>query len=122
MSFISVACGGAIGAMCRYAMSLMPIKTYFPLITLMTNVLGALLIGFIVGIVSNRNDISKNAELFWKTGLCGGFTTFSTFSLETLTLLEDKSYVTGGSYIVLSIICCLIGLACGRKLALIIQG
>lgn len=122
MSFISVACGGAIGAMCRYAMSLMPIKTYFPLITLMTNVLGALLIGFIVGIVSNRNDISKNAELFWKTGLCGGFTTFSTFSLETLTLLEDKSYVAGSSYIVLSIICCLIGLACGRKLALIIQG
>ena len=82
MSFVFVALGGAIGAVARYAISLIPVKSQFPILTLVTNILGAVLIGFIVGMTDKKADVSQNTVLFWKTGICGGFTTFSTFSLE----------------------------------------
>ena len=71
MNFLFVALGGAVGAMTRYAISLIPLKTEFPFLTLITNVIGAILIGFIVGITSARDGVSKNMVLFWKTGVCG---------------------------------------------------
>ncbi|MDE7478078.1 MAG: fluoride efflux transporter CrcB [Lachnospiraceae bacterium] len=117
MEFLWVALGGAVGAMGRYAISLLPSKTAFPILTLFTNIFGAILIGFVVGIVSTRKEVSQNAVLFWKTGVCGGFTTFSTFSLEACGLFENKSYIQGGMYIVFSVICCILGVICGKKLA-----
>ena len=117
--FIWVAFGGALGAVCRYAISLIPVKTTFPILTLVTNLIGAVLIGFIVGIVSSKQDVSANRVLFWKTGVCGGFTTFSTFSLEALTLFENKAYVSGGIYIVLSVFGCIAGVFIGKKLAML---
>ncbi|MDE5764105.1 MAG: fluoride efflux transporter CrcB [Ruminococcus sp.] len=119
MSFLYVALGGAIGAMGRYAISLIPVKTDFPVLTLLTNIAGAVIIGFIAGIVSEKNDISANAVLFWKTGICGGFTTFSTFSLEAFTMFENKSFLSGGFYIILSIAGCIIGVWSGRKLSML---
>ena len=116
--FIWVAFGGALGAVCRYAISLIPVKTTFPILTLVTNLIGAVLIGFIVGIVSSKQGVSANRVLFWKTGVCGGFTTFSTFSLEALTLFESKAYVSGGIYIVLSVFGCIAGVFIGKKLAM----
>ena len=121
MSFVFVALGGAIGAIGRYAISLIPVKTEFPILTLITNILGAILIGFIVGVVSNRDDVSQNTILFWKTGVCGGFTTFSTFSLEAFNLFEKKSYLAGGAYVILSVTFCILGVLCGRKLAMLMQ-
>ena len=82
MSFFFVALGGTIGAVARYAVSLIPVKTQFPVLTLATDLIGAILIGFIVGIADKKEEVSPNTVLFWKTGVCGGFTTFSTFSLE----------------------------------------
>ena len=64
MNFLFVALGGAVGAMARYAISLIPLKTEFPFLTLITNVIGAILIGFIVGITSARDGVSKNMVLF----------------------------------------------------------
>lgn len=119
MGFFWVALGGAVGAMGRYAISLIPSKTAFPFLTLVTNIMGAILIGFVVGIVSAREDISQNNILFWKTGVCGGFTTFSTFSLEVYGLFENKLYVQGGLYVVLSVSFCVLGVICGKKLALL---
>lgn len=120
MNFLSVALGGAIGAMGRYAISLIPIKTEFPILTLITNIVGAVIIGFIVGIVSEKNDVSPNWVLFWKTGVCGGFTTFSTFSLEAVTLFENKSFLLGGLYIMLSVIGCIIGVWSGKRLSMFV--
>ena len=117
--FIWVAFGGALGAVCRYAISLIPVKTTFPILTLVTNLIGAVLIGFIVGIVSSKQDVSANRVLFWKTGVCGGFTTFSTFSLEAFTLFENKAYVSGGIYIALSVLGCIAGVFIGKKLAML---
>lgn len=117
MNFLFVAMGGALGAAGRYAISLIPIKTAFPLLTLVTNIAGAILIGFIAGVVSSNDNVSPNTVLFWKTGVCGGFTTFSTFSLETYSLFENKEYLQGSLYVVLSVVCCLAGIFLGKKLS-----
>ncbi|MCR5545246.1 MAG: fluoride efflux transporter CrcB [Lachnospiraceae bacterium] len=122
MNFLFVGLGGAVGAIGRYAISLIPVKSEFPVLTLMTNVLGAVLIGFVVGVASSRDDISQNTVLFLKTGVCGGFTTFSTFSLEAYNLLEEKHYFLGGSYMALSVLCCVVGVIFGKKLAQYVVG
>jgi CrcB protein len=117
MNFLSVALGGAIGALARYAISLLPVRTEFPILTLITNIAGAVIIGFVVGVAGSKNELSENATLFWKTGVCGGFTTFSTFSLEAINLLESRQYWIGGVYMALSLGCCLTGVIIGRRLA-----
>lgn len=73
-----------------------------------------------MGLVSNREDMSPDTVLFWKTGVCGGFTTFSTFSLEALTLFEGKAYAAGCAYVGLSVVCCLVGVVCGRRLGVLV--
>lgn len=119
MEFLFVALGGAAGAVSRYAISLIPVKSGFPILTLMTNIIGAVLIGFIAGIAGSK--ISKNTILFWKTGVCGGFTTFSTFSLEAYNLFDNGKYVIGGLYVLLNCCGCILGVLCGRKLSAFIR-
>lgn len=120
MNFLWVALGGAVGAVGRYAVSLLPLKTAFPWLTFLTNVLGAVLIGFIAGAVSGREEVPPSAVLFWKTGVCGGFTTFSTFSLEACDLFEKGAYGVGAAYVTASLLCCLAGVFCGKRLALLL--
>lgn len=112
-----VALGGAIGASLRYLLSLVTIKSSFPFMTFITNIIGALIIGFVVGLYA-KNNISTVQQLFLKTGVCGGFTTFSTFSLESLILLEKGQYVIAIVYIIASILCCIIGVLLGKYLSL----
>ncbi len=112
MSFLFVAMGGGIGAMLRYAISLLPCRSNFPFLTLITNLLGAFAIGCVVG-VAERKPISSNLILFFKTGICGGFTTFSTFSLEAYTLFKNGYTVLSLIYIVTSVILCFIGIGIG---------
>ena len=83
----------------------------------MTNILGAMAIGFIAGLLGTRDDLSPNVALFWKTGVCGGFTTFSTFSLEAWQLLEKGNYLLSALYALLSVVCCVAGVWIGRKLS-----
>lgn len=122
MSILFVALGGALGASGRYAISLIPVKASFPFLTLITNILGAILIGFVVGAFAGKENASPNAVLFWKTGVCGGFTTFSTFSLEALSLIENGSYLLGGLYAALSVVCCVLGVILGRYISSLIIG
>jgi CrcB protein len=110
--FIFVGLGGAVGAMLRYAISLVPYKHTFPLPTLIINIIGALLIGYIAGLAIKK-DMPQSMILFLKTGLCGGFTTFSTFSLEAYELLKAGNYVQTVLYILLSVIGCVIGVMSG---------
>lgn len=114
--FVCVGIGGAVGAMLRYAISLIPYKGGFPVLTLITNILGALAIGVIAG-AAVRKGLPQNAVLFLKTGVCGGFTTFSTFSLEAYNLLKQGHYKTAFLYIILSVVCCLAGVAAGMYAA-----
>lgn len=114
MDFLTVGMGGALGAMLRYAISLIPNKTDFPIFTLLTNFLGAFLIGIVIGL-TEKKDLSEKSILFWKTGVCGGFTTFSTFSLEAVTLIENGHTCMGIIYIVFSVALCLLGVVIGKK-------
>ena len=104
MNFLCVALGGALGALGRYAVSMLPVKTEFPFLTLITNILGAVLIGFIAGMAGTKENISPNTVLFWKTGVCGGFTTFSTFALETFDLIQAGNTAQAILYVVLSLV------------------
>lgn len=116
MEFIFVGLGGAAGAMLRYAISLIPFKGSFPIATLATNLIGALLIGVIVG-VAVKKGWSENTQLFLKTGLCGGFTTFSTFSLESYNLFQAHQPWLATLYMVLSVGLCLLGVFSGMAIA-----
>lgn len=114
MNFVYVGVGGAIGSMFRYAVSLLPIPGNFPFATLIVNFLGAIIIGILSELQIDK--ISPQANLLWKTGFCGGFTTFSTFSLEAFGLLEKGATGLGIFYIGISLIGCLTGILIGRLL------
>lgn len=116
IKILMVAAGGAAGAVGRYLISLIPVRTAFPILTLITNLLGALLIGFAAG-CSEVRGMHENWLLFWKTGVCGGFTTFSAFSLEALNLFQKNSYVIGALYVLLSVVLCISGVMLGCQAA-----
>lgn len=115
LKFLMVGLGGAIGAMLRYAINCIPYKGTFPVLTLITNFTGAVLIGAIVGLASQKK-VSDNTQLFLKTGICGGYTTFSTFSLETFQLFQGSQYLQGILYLILSVVGCLAGVWIGTLL------
>lgn len=106
---VFVGCGGALGAVSRYLMGLIPLKhsSGFPLITLLVNVIGAFCIGLIFAAFGNDPDINPRLILFLKVGICGGFTTFSTFSLESVQLLQNGKAAVGITYMLLSVLLCL---------------
>lgn len=110
MNWITVGLGAALGAMGRYGLSRLPFTTAFPLATFFTNVLGAFLIGIIV---SQEGNMSPRTSLLLKTGFCGGFTTFSTFSLESLNLLRSGQLGVGLLYMGTSLLACLLGVVVG---------
>lgn len=113
--FLWIGLGGAIGSIFRYTLSLLPIKSSFPILTLITNLLGAFIIGVVVGLFE-KQYLSSQIHLFLKTGLCGGFTTFSTFSLETLTLLENDMIFIAIVYALISVVGCIVGVYLGKMI------
>ena len=117
IAILSVAFGGACGATLRYLVSQIPLlQATFPWATFAVNLVGALLIGFIVGLAPGR--LSPNALICLKTGFCGGLTTFSTFSLEALTMFEKGRILPASIYILASVILCIFGVFAGRAIAM----
>ena len=101
---LCVGAGGFCGAIARYLLGLLPYQGQFPLITFVINFTGAVAIGAVVEAASIRPGmLPPNAVLFLKTGLCGGFTTFSTFALETTGLLQSGRYLPAALYVLLSL-------------------
>jgi len=115
MSFLFVALGGALGAMARYAISLIPVKTGFPVLTLITNIIGAVIIGMVIS-YADKTGMRPEKLLLLKTGFCGGLTTFSTFSHETFKLIENGSLLLAGSYVILSVACSIVGVYLGLRM------
>lgn len=106
LNCLVVALGGGIGACLRYLIGLIPLKEpfTFPVKTLFINILGCFVIGLIVAIAAKTTSLSPRTVLFIKTGLCGGFTTFSTFALETETLLKTGHIGLAVLYVALSVV------------------
>ncbi|MCH8499477.1 MAG: fluoride efflux transporter CrcB [Marinobacter sp.] len=116
-----VALGSGLGSMSRYGLQLwLPASEgALPLATLTVNVLGSFLIGLIAAIQlpSRHLMASVQARQFLMTGFCGGFTTFSVFSLETLRLLEANAWPMAALNIGSTLLLCLAGVAMGYGLA-----
>lgn len=106
MSILAVGAGGFLGSVFRYLISLIPVSeaTVFPIKTFIINIIGCILIGAIAVSVSKNVEMSPQMLLFLKVGLCGGFTTFSTFALETANLMKAGHMGAALLYVVLSVL------------------
>jgi CrcB protein len=108
-SFLLVFLGGGFGSAIRYGIArlLNPYVLTFPYATLVSNVMACFLLGLVVGLADSKQLIGSNARLFWTVGFCGGFSTFSTFSQETLNLLNAPQQLLSILYVILSVTLCL---------------
>lgn len=113
---LAVGAGGFIGSVFRYliGLALFLNKWDIPLHTLAVNVIGAVIIGMIVKSAESYEAVNETAVLLLKVGVCGGFTTFSTFSLESLELLQSGKWLLFGAYVAASLVLCIGGVFAGR--------
>ena len=117
INIICVGCGGFLGAISRYIISIYTSKQFLfkiPLGTLIVNVLGGFLIGLIMELTIKNNFISPQLKLFLTTGIMGGLTTFSTFSYETIVLIKEGNILLAILNILLNLILSLLGVVVGN--------
>jgi CrcB protein len=116
-SFLLVGAGGAIGAMARFGFASFVGRLWpmgFPLATLLINMIGSVAMGIFIGLMARfLPPWQGDARLFVAVGILGGFTTFSTFSLDTVALIERGELLQASAYVLLSVVLCLIGLYLG---------
>jgi len=103
-NFLLVGLGGALGSMMRYAVALLINSKYFPYATLAVNIIGCFVIGLVFAISIKDELFLNNWKLFLATGICGGFTTFSAFSLENMGLLQSGKAGLAAVYILTSVV------------------
>lgn len=113
MDVFLVAVGGAIGSVARYACSGLAARAFgesFPWGTIIVNVLGSFVIGLVAAFAApeGRLFLTANTRLFLMFGICGGFTTFSSFSLQTLNLMRDGAWLWAGANVVSSVVLCVL--------------
>ena len=109
MNFLMVGTGGFLGACLRFFLSRrLSALSVFPFGTLLSNILAAFLIGLIIGFERELTALSPNAKLFLTTGLLGGLSTFSTFSLETVQYLETGKFLVAAGNVAFNVGLCLL--------------
>src|SRR6516162_5281529 len=122
LTYFWVAVGGAIGSIARLWLSVhvaLLTGLAFPWGTILVNIIGSLVIGFVAALTgpNGRVVVPVEAQAFVMVGLCGGFTTFSAFSLQTLELARSGRLVDAGANIILSVVLCLTAVVLGHWLA-----
>ena len=129
MSFVTclyVIVGGALGSLARYAVSVwaLPVSRDLPWGTIGINIAGSFIIGFFgtLTLAQGRYPVAENIRMFAMVGFCGGFTTFSSFSLQTLDLIRSGAMLRAGANIVLSVALCVAAVALGHFIAAQING
>ena len=112
-----VGAGGAIGAIGRYLIGLLPMnpENGFPVKTFLINVIGCFIIG-IIAALADKNAVNPNLVLLIKVGICGGFTTFSSFALETEGLIAKGSTGVALMYVIQSIVCGVLAVFAAEKM------
>jgi fluoride exporter len=123
MSYLWVTVGSALGGVLRYAISRLmlsfDVSIGFPIGTVLINVIGSFVIGYFgtLTLHSGKYPVSDNVRLFVMVGICGGFTTFSSFSLQTFELVRSGMWGRALANIALSVVLCLTAVAAGHRLA-----
>jgi CrcB protein len=119
--YLWIALGSAIGGIARYALTkfMLPSSAHFPVSTVLINVLGSFIIGFFgtLTITGGRFAVPENIRMFVMVGICGGFTTFSSFSLQTFDLMRSGMWGKALLNIGLSVALCLLGVGMGHAIA-----
>lgn len=123
LNCIAVGLGGFAGAVCRYWMSGLDLgaRSGFPLPTLLINLIGSFVIGFLAE-GAQRNHWNPYMVLFFKVGVCGGFTTFSTFALESADLLAGHQGLLAAAYMGASLVLCVGGVFLGKLVSGLVFG
>ena len=115
-NLLLVGFGGGIGSVLRYGTALLMNIKLFPYATLAVNIIGSFIIGIVFAMSIKDEGLSNNWKLFLATGICGGFTTFSAFSLENMGLLQSGKYGMAITFISLSVILGIIATFLGYQL------
>ena len=119
MSYILVFVGGGMGAMLRHGVNVGAARLFgtgFPFGTLIANVTGSIIMGLLAGYFAFRGDASQAWRLFLMTGVLGGYTTFSAFSLDSMLLIERGQWGLAALYIAASVAISILGLVAGMAL------
>ncbi len=116
-NFLLVGFGGALGSMLRYGASVLLNHKWFPWATLAVNILGCFVIGVVFALSIRQEPLAGSWKLFLASGLCGGFTTFSAFSLENMGLLQSGKYGAAMAYTAASILLGIAATFAGYQLA-----
>jgi fluoride exporter len=117
-AYLLVGLGGAAGAMARYGVGRLVPITGFPIATLLINIMGSFLMGVLIAVLSRvLVEWSNEVRLLLAVGVLGGFTTFSSFSLDVVTLAQRGEWVAASGYIFLSVFGSVGGLALALWLA-----
>jgi fluoride exporter len=117
--YMVIAIGGALGACLRYFISQMALQWFgkgFPFGTLAVNILGSCLLGIVYGLIESEYVAGHPWRTFLSIGFIGALTTFSTFSLDTLLLLQQGAWLKAGMNILLNLFACLLAAWLGIKL------
>jgi len=120
LTWIAIAGGGAVGAVARYGLAnsiYTMLGRGFPYGTLVVNLVGSLLMGFLFVFLLERINVGPEIRAAIIVGFLGSFTTFSTFSMETLTLINQGAYTKAALNIILSVVLCILFTALGVALA-----
>ena len=122
--WLAVALGSALGGVGRYGLSrLWPwVPGGWPTATMTVNLLGSFAIGLLSVVLSARAGGAETARLFWMTGVLGGFTTYSAFALETVTLAGAGEAMRAAAYVAVTVLACLVAAFAGRALGLMLAG
>lgn len=103
-NFLLIGLGGAAGSMLRYAFTLWFKNSSFPLATFLVNIIGCFVIGCVFALAVRNEAFAANWKLFLATGICGGFTTYSAFSIESLQLLQQQRVALFAVYMIATIL------------------
>jgi CrcB protein len=120
---LAVAAGGSLGSVARYLVSIgfgRLLGPKFPWGTLFINITGSLLIGLFAGLFATRWNLPQGVRIFLTVGICGGYTTFSTFSLDFFYLFERGELAAASAYMIVSVVFSVSALIAGIHLVLLL--